>query len=114
MRHAEPAHFTAHMTAAIYQPARHDTIRKDTLIMINIFEEEIKSRNTLGQALLNRFPFLSSDDTWQKIIGPYTFCSFTTSINSECDALIHKRHICCLLALLERLQRHFEQTIVKL
>ena len=82
--------------------------------MINIFEEKVKSRDTLRQTFLNCFPFLACDNAWQKIIRPDAFRSLTISIHGECDALIHERHVCCLLTLLECVQGHFEQAVIKL
>src|SRR5450755_98 len=114
MWHAQTAHFAPQMTAAIDQPARNHSIRENLLIVVNIVEEEIEGGDALCQTLLDGGPFLRGNNAWEEIIGPDAFSPLVIAIDGKGDTLIQKRPIGCLLALLQRLQRHFEQAVVEL
>src|SRR5450755_264685 len=82
--------------------------------MVNIVKKEIEGSDALRQTLLDSGPFLRGNNAWEEIIGPDAFSPLVIAIDGKGDTLIQKRPIGCLLALLQRLQRHFEQAVVEL
>ena len=89
------------------------TIKRDDVFSIAAFDpsnrltlhqlaQQLDHReDELRQAFLDSHPLLMSDDTWQKIIRPDTFCALFTAIDNKSNALVEKCHICSVLSLVQ-------------
>jgi hypothetical protein len=78
----------AKMLALIDQWRRNDAILQDTLLMIDVFQEQIQRSHTLLQARLQDGPFGGGNDAGDEIERPDAFDALLgLTVDGEGDAL---------------------------
>src|SRR5580704_7866632 len=97
-RHGQIAHLTPEVAATVYQFPRYDAIRQNFSAVVNVLQEKIQRRDSLGESTFNLPPFVVGNDSGEEIIRENTFGAFIVAVNREGDSLMQKRQVCGLLA----------------
>src|ERR1700730_17682915 len=98
-RHREIAHLTTEVAATVYQFPRYDPIRQNFPGVIDVLQEKIQRRDSLGESTFNFAPFVVGNDSGEEIIRENTFGAFVVAVYREGDSLVQKREVGRLLAL---------------
>ena len=87
-RHLQADHVPAKLLAAVDDLARHNAVRENAALGVNVFQEEIECGNALGQPFFHDGPFARRDHARQQIVGKDLFRAFFASVDGEGDALV--------------------------
>src|SRR5258706_7906529 len=97
-RDSQIAHFAPEVAATVYQFPGYDAIRENLSAMVNVLEEQIQRRDSLGESTFDFAPFVVGNDSGEEIIRENTFRAFIIAVYGEGYSLILKREVSRLLA----------------
>src|SRR5258708_36380856 len=110
-RDSQIAHFAPEVAATVYQFPRYDAIRENLSAMVNVLEEQIQRRDSLGESTFDFAPFVVGNDSGEEIIRENTFGAFIVGVYREGDSLMQKRQVRRLLALAHFLGRQLQKRL---
>src|SRR5882762_7729420 len=82
-RHSQIAHLTPEVAATVNQFSRHDAVRQNFSAVVNVVQEEVQGRDSLGESTFNFAPFVVGNDSGEEIIRKDTFGALVVSVNRE-------------------------------
>src|SRR5260221_14415901 len=95
-RHRQIAHFAPKVAATVYQFPRYDAIRQNFSAVVDVLEEQIQRRDSLGESTFNLSPFVVGNDSGVEIIWENTFRAFIIAVYGEGYSLVQKREVSSL------------------
>ena len=100
-RHPDALHLAAKVLAAVDEMPRHDPVRQDARLAVEVFQKEIEGGQALGEAALDHLPLGRGDDPRNQIVGKDALGPFALAVDSECDALVQEGEVRRRLALVQ-------------
>src|SRR6202022_2522669 len=91
----------------------YDAIRQDFSGVIDVLQEKIQRRDSLGESTFDFAPFVVGNDSGGGIMRENTFGAFVVAVHRECDSLMQKREVRGLLALAHFLGRQLQKRLEK-
>ena len=111
--HADAAHLTAIVLAAVEQLARHDALGEDAALVVDVLQEQVDGRQALRQAVDERLPLGGGDDPRQEIERKDTLGAFFVAVDGEGDALGEERLVGLDLSQPELARRRHAELVEK-
>ena len=112
-RHRQIAHLAPEVAAAVNQFPRHDAIRENLSAVVNVLQEQVQRRDSLGEPTFDFAPFVVGNDSGEEIIRKDALGALVVPVYREGDSLMQKREVGRLLAFAHFLGRQLQKGLEK-